>query len=69
MRLQLELVSELKSDLSDTIDWGKKQLVDFDDGKYCIDSSEWSNISGAIDVKMEWSALEKKLSFKESSDD
>ena len=26
--------SELKSDLLDTIDWDKKQFVDFDDGKY-----------------------------------
>ena len=34
MRQQLELGSELKSDLLDTIDWDKKQFVDFDDGKY-----------------------------------
>ena len=30
---QLELVSELESDLEDTVDWGKKWLVDFDAGK------------------------------------
>ena len=37
---QLELASELKSELLDTIDWGKKQLVDFDEGKYNIDSCD-----------------------------
>ena len=30
---QLELASELESDLQDTVDWGKKWLVDFDAGK------------------------------------
>ena len=30
---QLELVSELESDLEDTVDWGKKRLVDFNAGK------------------------------------
>ena len=30
---QLELVSELESDQRDTVDWGKKWLVDFNDGK------------------------------------
>ena len=30
---QLELASELKSDLRDTVDWGKKWLVDFKAGK------------------------------------
>ena len=30
---QLELASELESDLRDTVDWGKKWLVDFDAGK------------------------------------
>ena len=30
---QLELVSELESDLEDTVDWGKKWLVDFNAGK------------------------------------
>ena len=28
----LELVSELESDLRDTLDWGKKWLVDFNVG-------------------------------------
>ena len=30
---QLELASELESDLQDTVDWGKKWLVDFNAGK------------------------------------
>ena len=30
---QLELASELEPDLQDTMDWGKKQLVDFNAGK------------------------------------
>ena len=30
---QLELASELESDLRDTVDWGSKWLVDFNAGK------------------------------------
>ena len=30
---QVELASELESDLRDTVDWGKKWLVDFNAGK------------------------------------
>ena len=30
---QLELASELESDQRDTVDWGKKWLVDFNAGK------------------------------------
>ena len=30
---QLELTSELESDLRDTVDWDKKRLVDFNAGK------------------------------------
>ena len=33
---QLELASELESDLQDTVDWGKKWLVDFHAGKTCL---------------------------------
>ena len=33
VRQQLELASEPKSHLLGTIDWAKKQLVDFDNGK------------------------------------
>ena len=34
VRQQLELASELKSHLLGTIDWGKKPIVDFDNGKF-----------------------------------
>ena len=30
---QLELASKLESDLQDTVDWGRKYLVDFNIGK------------------------------------
>ena len=30
---QLELASELESDLRETVDWGRKWLVDFNAGK------------------------------------
>ena len=63
-KCDLELASQLKSDLLDTIDWGKKQLADFDDGKNNIYSFDPSNNSGAIDVKMDGSVLEEKSSFK-----
>ena len=59
MRQQLGLASELKSELLDTIDWGKKQLVNFDEGKYSIDSFDRSNNSGVTDVKMDESVLKK----------
>ena len=60
MRQQLELAFEFKSGLLDTIDWGKKQLVDFDDGKKNIDLFDRSNNSGSIDVKMDGLVLEEK---------
>ena len=59
MRQQLGLASELKSELLDTIDWGKKQLVNFDEGKYSIDLFDRSNNSGVTDVKMDESVLKK----------
>ena len=61
---QLELVSELESDLRDTVDWGRKWLVDFNAGKTQLVSFDWSNNFGAIDVKMDASVLEVKSSFK-----
>ena len=47
---QLELASELESDLQDTVDWGRKWLVSFDRSKN----------TGAIDVKMDGSVFEEK---------
>ena len=61
---QLELASELESDLRDTVDWGKKWLVDFNAGKTQLVSFDWSNNNGSIDVKMDGSVLEEKSSFE-----
>ena len=54
---QLELASELESDLGDTVDWGKKWHVDFNAGKTWLVSFDRSN-NGSIDVKMNGSVLE-----------
>ena len=61
---QVELASELEADLRDTVDWGKKWLVDFYSGKTQLVSFYWSNNNGSIDVKMDWSVLEEISSFK-----
>ena len=61
---QLELASELESDLRNTVNWGKKWLVDFNAVKTQLVSFDWSNNNGSIDVKMNGSILEEKLSFK-----
>ena len=54
------MASELESDLRDTADWGRKWLVDFNAGKTRQVSFDQSTNTGATDVKMEESALEKK---------
>ena len=61
---QLELASELESDLQDTVDWGRKWLVDFDAGKTQLASFDQSENTSAIDVKMDGSVLMEKSSFK-----
>ena len=61
---QLELASELESDLRDTLDWVKKWLVDFNAGKTQLVSFDWVNNTGSIDVKMDGSLLEEKSSLK-----
>ena len=61
---EIELTSELKSDLKDTADWGRKWLGDFNNGKTQLVSFDWSNNSEAIDAKMDWSAPEGKSSFE-----
>ena len=61
---QLELFSELESDLWDTVDWGKKWLVDFNAGKTQLVSFDQSDNNGSIGVKMNGSVLEEKSSFK-----
>ena len=46
------------------VDWGKKWFVDFNAGKTQLVSFDRSNNNGSIDVKMDWSVLEEKSSFK-----
>ena len=57
------MASELESDLQYTVDWGRKWIVDFSAGKTLLVSSDRSNNTGAIDVKMGGSVLEEKASF------
>ena len=59
---QLQLASELESDLRDTV--GRKWLVDFNTGKTQLVSFGQFNNTGAIDVEMDGSVLEKKSYFK-----
>ena len=61
---QLLLASELESYLRNTVDWGRKWLVDFSAGKTQLVSFYQSNNTGAIDVKMDEPVLEEKSSFK-----
>ena len=58
------MASELESDLQDTVDRGKKWLVDFNAGKTQVVSFDQSNNNGSIDVKTDGSALEEKSSFE-----
>ena len=44
------------------MDWGRNWLVDFSAEKTQLVFIDWSNNTDAIDVKMEWSVLEKKSS-------
>ena len=55
---QLELASELESDLQDTVDWNKKWLVDFSAGKTQLVLFERSNNTVSFDVIMDGSVLE-----------
>ena len=61
---QLEFASELETDLQDNVDSGKKWLVDFGARETQLVSFDWSINNGSIDVKMDWSVLEEKPSFK-----
>ena len=60
---QLELASELESDLQET-GLGRKWIVGFNAGKTQVVSFDRSNNIGAIDVKMNGSVLEEISSFK-----
>ena len=57
------MASELESDIRGTVDWGRKWLIGFSARKAQPASFDWSNNSGAIDVKMDGS-VEEKSSFK-----
>ena len=61
---QLELASVLESDLQDTVDWGRKRLIDFKAGKTQLVVFVRSKNNGAINVKMNGSVLEEKLYFQ-----
>ena len=61
---QLELVSEHESNLQDTVDWGKKWLVDLNAGKTQLVLFDQYNNTGSIDGKMDGSVLEEKSFFK-----
>ena len=49
---QVELASELESDLQGIVKWGRKWFVDFNAGKTQLVSFDCSRNTGAIDVKM-----------------
>ena len=61
---QLVSASKLESVLPETVDWGKKWLIDFSAGKTQVVSFDRSSNTGAIDVKMDESFLEEKSSLK-----
>ena len=54
----------LKSNLRDTLDYGRKWLADFNVVKTQLVSFHRSNNTGAIDAKIDRSVLEEKSSFK-----
>ena len=47
---QPELASEFESDLRDTVDWGRKWLVDFNAAKTHMVSFDRSNNNGSVDM-------------------
>ena len=62
--IAIELASELESDLLDTVDWGKKWVVDFNAGETQLVSFDRSKNNSSIDVKMDMPVLEERSSFK-----
>ena len=57
---QLELASELESDLPDTLEWGRKWLNDFNVGKTQLVWFDRSNKTGATNVKVDGPGLAEK---------
>ena len=66
---QLELASELESDLWDTVDWGKKWLVNVNAVKTQLVSFDRSNSTGSIDVKNGWVYSWGKIIFLDAGVD
>ena len=50
--------------MRETVDWGRKWLLDFNAEKTQLVSFDQSNNTGAIDVKMDEFVLQEKSSFK-----
>ena len=48
----------------ESVDWSRQWLVGFKAGKTQLVSFDWSNNTGAFDVKMNGSILEENSSFK-----
>ena len=61
---QLQLTSELDSDLRDIVNWSREWIVDFNYRKIQLVSFEQSKTSGAVDVKKDESVLGEKSSLK-----
>ena len=57
---QLELASELEYDLQDTVDWGRKWLINSNAGKTQQISFDQSNKTDVINVKIDGFVLEEK---------
>ena len=55
---------ELESDLQDTLDLHRKWLVDLNARKTQLVAFDWSDNTGAIDLKMDWQFLRKNHLFK-----
>ena len=56
--------SELESDLRDTVDWGRKWLVDFNAGEAQMVLLDQSTSTTAFDVKVDGFLPEEKSFFK-----
>ena len=61
---QLELASEFESDPQETVDWGRRILVNFNAEKIQLILFDWSNNTNTIDKKMDDFFVEEKSSFK-----
>ena len=57
------MAGEVESDLWDTVDWGRRWLVDFNAEITQLVSFDQSNNAGAVFVKMNGFIFEEKLSF------